>query len=104
MKANYKVILLPTAQKHLASLDKGLINKLGGKIGWLSKHPEILGQQPLTGLPPELKGLCKYRVGDYRIVYRVDHKQRIMKVYAVKHRSQVYKEIDKSIRHKTVRV
>jgi len=92
---NYNVILLPTAQKHLDSLDKALRDKFLAKIKWLSVHPEILGQHQLTGLSPELKGLCKHRVGDYRIIYRVDHNDKILKIYAVKHRSQVYKEINK---------
>ncbi len=93
MKEDYKIILLPTAQKHLDSLDRALKDRLLAKIKWLCRNPEILGQQPLSGLPPELKGLCKYRVGDYRILYRVDYKVRVMKIYAVKHRSQVYKEL-----------
>jgi len=68
------------------------------KIKWLSNHPEILGKQPLSGLPPELRGLNKYRVGDYRIVYWVDCKKMVLKIYAVRHRSQVYKKIGKKKR------
>ena len=95
MKKEYEIILLPTAQKHMDSLDKPLIKKMITKIKWLSKHPELLGRQPLSGLPAELKGLCKYRVGDYRIIYRVNHGEAILKIYGVKHRSQVYNDIGK---------
>ncbi|MBI5787757.1 MAG: type II toxin-antitoxin system RelE/ParE family toxin [Candidatus Schekmanbacteria bacterium] len=93
MQEKYKIILLPVAQKDLNSQDKILREKLISKIVWLSIHPEVLGQCPLSGLPPELKGLCKYRIGDYRIIYKVSHNDKIIKVYAVKHRSQVYKDL-----------
>lgn len=37
-----------------------------------------------------LKGHRRLRVGDYRIVYRIDPHQRIVHVLAIKHRKEVY--------------
>ena len=43
--------------------------------------------EPLTG---ELEGLWKYRVRRYRIVYLPDRRHRLLKVYAVGHRREIY--------------
>ena len=37
-----------------------------------------------------LKGHRRLRVGDYRIVYRIDSKVRIVIIIAIKHRKDVY--------------
>ena len=39
-----------------------------------------------------LKGHRRLRVGDYRIVYRVDVEKRIVTVVVIKHRKEVYEE------------
>jgi len=39
-----------------------------------------------------LKGHRRLRVGDYRIVYRIDHKRRIVTIAVIKHRKDVYEE------------
>ncbi len=38
------------------------------------------------------KGHRRLRVGDYRIVFRVDVKKRIVTIVAIKHRKDVYEE------------
>jgi len=40
-----------------------------------------------------LKGHRRLRVGDYRIVYRIDAENNIVIVIAVKHRKDVYEDI-----------
>lgn len=45
----------------------------------------------LVGMPPELEGLCKLRVGDYRILYWIHHDKRVVRIYRVQHRSEVYR-------------
>lgn len=37
-----------------------------------------------------LKGHRRLRVGDYRVVYRIDSKKRIVLIIAIKHRKYVY--------------
>ena len=48
-------------------------------------HPEIYGKP----LRYSLRGYRKLRVGDYRIVFRVQ--KNIVKIFAIKHREDVYK-------------
>ncbi len=39
-----------------------------------------------------LKGHRRLRVGDYRIVYRIDFDERIVTIVIIKHRKEVYEE------------
>jgi len=39
-----------------------------------------------------LKGHRRLRVGDYRIVYRIDHTKHIVTIVVIKHRKDVYDE------------
>ncbi|MCH8986607.1 type II toxin-antitoxin system mRNA interferase toxin, RelE/StbE family [Patescibacteria group bacterium] len=57
----------------------------------LISHPEVFGK-PLRN---SLKGYRKLRVGDYRIVFRIE--ENIIKVLAIKHRSVVYETTKKRV-------
>jgi addiction module RelE/StbE family toxin len=39
-----------------------------------------------------LRGHRRLRVGDYRIVYRIDSEEKIVLVIAIKHRKDIYEE------------
>ena len=54
-----------------------------------------LSLDPSLGQPlqRELRGLGRYRVRRFRIVYRVDRSRRVLQVLAVGHRRSVYEEV-----------
>lgn len=54
----------------------------------LTVHPEHFGKP----LRRSLKGYRKLRVGDYRIVFRIEKK--LVKIFAIQHRSVIYKKIE----------
>ncbi|OGL41609.1 MAG: hypothetical protein A2042_05045 [Candidatus Schekmanbacteria bacterium GWA2_38_11] len=89
----YKVILLPDAEKSFKKLDKPVQLRISEKIDWLSANAEKIIHHPLTSLPDDLKGLCRIRVGDYRIIYWIYFKTREIKVYDIEHRSKDYRSI-----------
>ena len=53
----------------------------------LTKHPEVFGKP----LRQSLRGYRSLRVGDYRIVYRIEHRRVVVAMIA--HRSVVYEEV-----------
>lgn len=55
----------------------------------------ILAKDPSQGIPLKgsYKGLWKYRVGDYRIVYSVESHHLVILVLRIRHRKDVYKGI-----------
>jgi mRNA interferase RelE/StbE len=55
----------------------------------LTSYPEVFGKP----LRRSLKGYRKLRVGDYRIVFRIQGKKVL--IFAILHRSVVYKEMEK---------
>lgn len=54
----------------------------------LSKDPRI--GKPLKG---PYKGLWKYRVGDYRIIYSIESDRLVIFVLRIRHRKNVYEGI-----------
>ena len=58
----------------------------------LIKHPEVYGKP----LRRSLKGYRKFRVGDYRVIFRIE--QNVVKIFVIQHRSRVYKSAEKRLR------
>jgi mRNA interferase RelE/StbE len=57
----------------------------------LTSNPEIFGKP----LRHSLKGYRKLRVGDYRVIFRIE--ESIVKIFVIQHRSVVYKVLKKRI-------
>jgi mRNA interferase RelE/StbE len=76
------------ALKDLKKIDKAAARKIIDKVKYyLVLNPVGLGK-PLKG---NFKGLLRYRIGDYRVVYVVDHEARLVRILAVNHRKSVYR-------------
>ena len=84
----YSVIILPKAFDMLSKLDKPIARRITDKLAWFSENVEIVNILPLTG---NLYGLCKLKVGAYRIVYKIDHNSRVITVHKIGHRRDIYK-------------
>ncbi len=85
----YQVVFAPSTEKSLRRLGKGVQQRLLDRLKWLAKHFDETKAEGLTG---EFAGLLKLRVGDYRIIYRVDRKKRILAVIEVGHRRSIYRQ------------
>lgn len=57
------------------------------------KTLNLIQENPLSGikLHGELQDYYKFRVGDYRIVYKFDKKESIVEVVRIEHRQGVYR-------------
>jgi mRNA-degrading endonuclease RelE of RelBE toxin-antitoxin system len=60
---------------------------------WLRVNARVLIHHRLQNMPAGLAGLCRLRHGDYRILYWHYPTQRIIRVYRVQHRSEVYRHL-----------
>ena len=60
----------------------------------------FLSANPLSGAPlmRELSGLWKFKVRRFRIIYELDRKARIFRIFAVGHRRDVYEELADRLR------
>lgn len=88
----YQIKTTPDFDKDLKNLDRSIAARIIKKIEWLSQHPEVL-KFPLKNLPEDLKGLQKYRIGDYRVLLFVDNNRQEKTFYGVEHRRSVYKDL-----------
>jgi mRNA interferase RelE/StbE len=91
----YQVIYEESVVKEdLPSLDgsnrRRVIKEAGEK---LSNAPEQYGR-PLRG---KLRGFRRLRVGDYRVIYKVDRKKGIVLIVMVIHRGSKYKGVEQRI-------
>lgn len=57
----------------------------------LSQQPDVFGKP----LRRSIKGYRKLRIGDYRVIFRIENKK--IKIFIIQHRSTVYKNIKKRI-------
>jgi mRNA interferase RelE/StbE len=82
----YSLHILRRAVKDIANLPKGYAKLV-------SEHIDRLGRDPRPSDAKKLKETTDYslRVGVYRILYEIDDNARIVTVYRVKHRREVYR-------------
>jgi len=84
----YKVYLLPPAQKDLDNYGGKVFRQIEAKILDLENDPRPQGSIKLTA-----EEGYRIRSGEYRIVYRIDDDAKIVFIYRIKHRKNVYKRL-----------
>lgn len=84
----YRVQLLKSAVRDLESLDKSVGVRIGERIKWLAENLDVIEPKRLTG---QLAGLYKLREGDYRVIYQVLRKEKLIVVHCVGHRRDIYR-------------
>ena len=89
----YRVEVGSKAQAQLAALDPPIGASIERKVVWLAENADQMVHRRLVGMPEELAGLCKLRIGDYRILYWVYPAQQLVRIYRLQHRSEVYRNL-----------
>ena len=82
----YRILFQPTAEKELNAIPRKLAGQVIGKIDLLVNNPQPMGVK-------KLKNDISYRirVGTYRVIYEIDDKNKIVTVYKIRHRKDVYR-------------
>lgn len=84
--SRYRIEFLKTAKKELLKLPKEIQQRIAAKIDALVTNP----------YPPDTKklknggGRLRIRVGDYRIIYRIEEGQLVILVIKIGHRRDIY--------------
>lgn len=84
----YRVDFTLQAEEDLSRIDRNIAKRIAEKIEWFCQNIDHIIKEPLTG---KFKGKYKLRVGDWRIIYSIEHSSQIVTIYAIEHRSRVYK-------------
>ncbi len=88
MKA-YKIELARPAQNYLSRLDRPTKERIVRVLWQLAENPEsnLLDIKPMTGR----SGQLRLRIGDYRVIFRIEKDVLIIYVIAIGSRGDVYK-------------
>jgi mRNA interferase RelE/StbE len=87
----YRIELTPAVEKTLSKLAKKnrpLLNKVDQSLLALVENPTPTGCKQLVGQVPNLYRL---RIGDYRIIYKVENDVLVILVVHIGHRKDVYR-------------
>lgn len=87
-KENWEIILTRPSEKIYEKSDKEMKKRLDNCFGELEKDPLYsINIKPLTG---KLKGLYRYRVGDWRVIYRISRETKVVEIIAILPRGNAY--------------
>ena len=84
----FEVILSPEAAAFFAAADQPLARRLARCFGQLERDPRR--HNNVKRLSGRFAGLLRYRVGDWRVVYRINDRARQVHILLIAHRSEVY--------------
>ncbi len=71
----------------LRHLDRPVIERILTKLLWLARNVETIPHDALTG---QWAGFYRIRIGDYRVIYRLEHDEHLIIVDALGHRREIY--------------
>ena len=80
--------------KEMASLEAKVFRQLCMRIFYLSENPRPHDSEQLKGYQdPKVPGRKGFRVdqGEYRILYTIDEQRKVVIVFRVSHRREVYR-------------
>lgn len=81
-----KVVYSKSAEKDILALERSLGQRIFKKTALLKDYPFELGSQKLGGN----KGY-RIRIGDYRVIYIVDKKNKTITIIKIGHRKEIYR-------------
>jgi mRNA interferase RelE/StbE len=85
--ADYAVVFARSARKELQNLDPQVARRILKQVEVLVTDPRPSGVVKLEGVTD----LWRIRVGQWRVVYRISDRERLVDVIAVRHRSDAYR-------------
>jgi mRNA interferase RelE/StbE len=83
-----QIRLLDAAIRDLAKLAKPVAQRIVRRLRWPGENFEDINPEPLKG---DLSAFYKLRVGDYRILYDIQHTSQEIVIHAVGHRRDIYR-------------
>lgn len=81
-----QIVFARSARKELEDLPRSLGLRVLRRIESLGRSPRPRGSRKLVGAG----NLWRIRIGDYRVIYAVDDRQRLVDIVAIRHRGDAY--------------
>jgi mRNA interferase RelE/StbE len=87
---HWKIEVKPTAEKYYLRLDKGTRRRIKRALEKLEHRENPLLEPNVRPLTGRLRGDYRLRVGDWRVLFTPDKKEKLIYVYAILHRGETY--------------
>ena len=84
----YEVLIEHTAEKDLSALSLQTAQRIAKVILRLKNNPRRNARK-ITGS----KNDWRFRMGDYRVIYEIDDKKKVIRIFRVKHRKDAYRNL-----------
>jgi len=85
--AKYKILIRKTAAEELSISPKTDLRRIIARISGLEAEPGPRGREKLSAMKR-----FRLRQGDYRIVYSIDDNEKVIEIFKIGHRSEVYRK------------
>jgi mRNA interferase RelE/StbE len=82
----YRLAYRPAILRDLASLEPSMAQRLLDKTKWIASNVDNLRHEPIV---PDLSGLSKYAVEDWRIFYSIDRDDCLVDIHGIVHRKEL---------------
>jgi mRNA interferase RelE/StbE len=76
----YRLAYRPAILQDLASLEPSVAQRLLEKTKWIASNIDNLRHEPIM---PDLPGLSKYAVEDWRIFYSIDREDHLVNIHGI---------------------
>lgn len=86
---NYRVEFTQSAANSISKLSDSVKLKVKSKITWLSENADFIIHKRLKG--KYFENVYKLRTGDYRILYTLNKKTKLIIIELTGHRKEIYK-------------
>jgi mRNA interferase RelE/StbE len=83
----YTLEFTTSALREFRGLERQVQRRIAAKIKDLCDHPFPSGSKKLHGKPDHIR----IRVGDYRVIYRIDGSRVVVVIVRIDHRREVYR-------------
>jgi mRNA interferase RelE/StbE len=84
----YTVEFTTSAAREFRALDRQLQRRVSAKIADLVEDPIPLGARKFQGADDH----WRIRVGDYRVIYRIERQRVVIVIVRIGHRREVYRQ------------
>lgn len=83
----YKIYIERTAERDLKNLSAKIFRKVVSGIRALNKNPRPTNSKKIV----TSKNDWRIRIGNYRIIYEINEKDKVIRIMWVRHRKDVYR-------------
>ncbi|MBN1594272.1 MAG: type II toxin-antitoxin system RelE/ParE family toxin [Candidatus Coatesbacteria bacterium] len=85
----FTVYLTPEAKRDVERLDPSILSRVLDKLEWIGRNADLIDHHQLKGL--QWGNSFRYRLGDYRIIYQMNHHERQVTILKIAHRREIYR-------------